>query len=107
MLYEYRRYRAVPGRLPDLNRRFRDTTVKLFAKHGIEQVGFWEAVVGQTNELHYILRWPDMAERERRWSAFAADPEWLSAKAASEANGELVDHIVNSFWRPTDYSAMT
>jgi hypothetical protein len=106
VLYEYRRYQAVPGRLPDLHRRFREVTVKLFAKHGIEQVGFWEPVVGRTNELHYILRWKDMADREHRWNAFATDPEWVSARDASEANGPLVDNVVNSFWQPSDYSAM-
>ena len=36
--YELRIYRAVPGRLPDLQNRFSQHTTKFFAKHGI---AFW------------------------------------------------------------------
>jgi hypothetical protein len=106
MLYEYRRYEAMPGRLPDLHRRFREITLGLFERNGIEQVGFWEASVGVTNELHYLLRWKDMGDREARWSAFQADPEWLQARAATEANGPLVRRVENAFWAPTDYSKL-
>ncbi len=106
MLYEYRCYDAVPGRLPDLHNRFQNITTPLFEKHGIEVVGFWTADVGTSNQLHYLLRWPDMAERERRWSAFVADPEWLEKRAATEANGPLVTRVVNQFWSPTPYSPM-
>ena len=56
--------------------------------------------------LHYILRWADMAEREKRWTAFLADEEWVKARAASEAAGPLVARIVNEFWRPTAYSPL-
>lgn len=105
MLYEYRLYDAVPGRLPDLHRRFQEVTLPLFERHGIEQVGFWVADVGLSNQLHYILRWRDMAERQAKWAAFAADPEWVARKSASESNGQLVARISNQFWSPTAYSA--
>ena len=38
MIYELRRYRVMPGRMPDLLERFDTVTVKLFEKHGITQV---------------------------------------------------------------------
>jgi hypothetical protein len=41
MIYEYRAYYIVPGRMPDIQRRFGDITMKLFGKHGIRVVGFW------------------------------------------------------------------
>jgi hypothetical protein len=106
MLYEYRRYEAMPGRLPDLHRRFREVTLGLFERHGIEPVGFWDVVVGISNELHYILRWQSLAEREKRWSAFLGDPDWIAARKATEANGQLVRRVHNSLWSPTDYSKM-
>ena len=106
MLYEYRRYEAMPGRLPDLHRRFREITLGLWERHGIEQVGFWEASVGVTNELHYLLRWQDMADREAKWAAFQADPEWHQARAQTEANGPIVRRVENAFWAPTDYSKL-
>ncbi|MBX6378534.1 MAG: NIPSNAP family protein [Clostridia bacterium] len=79
-------------------------TTRLFQKHGIEVVGFWEAVVGQSNTLYYMLRFRDAQHREEAWASFLADPEWQAARAASEANGPLVARIHNSLLRPTAYS---
>ena len=40
MIYELRVYHCVPGRLPDLLKRFDTITLKLWDKHGIRQAGF-------------------------------------------------------------------
>jgi NIPSNAP len=107
VLYEYRLYHAFPGRLPDLERRFTDHTLRLFERHEITPIGFWTCYIGESsNTLHYILAWPDLATRQQRWDAFASDQDWLAAKAESEANGPLVDHVTNEFWKPTSYSAL-
>jgi hypothetical protein len=47
-----------------------------------------------------------MAEREKRWAAFGADPDWQQARAASEADGPLLKRIRAQFLRPTSYSPM-
>jgi len=105
MMYELRIYQSMPGRLPDLNKRFETITLKLWDKHGIRQVGFWTVLVGDSNlDLYYILEWNDMAERERVWNAFATDPEWLEKRAETERNGPLVARINNLFLSPTQYS---
>ena len=106
MLYEYRRYDAALGRFPDIQRRFQDHSLRLFAQHGFDPVGFWQADVGTSNELNYILRWPDAGEREKRWAAFLSDPEWLEAKAKTEENGVLVQRVHNQLWVPTAFSPM-
>ncbi len=106
MLYEYRHYQAVTGKLPALHRRFAEITTRIWEKHGIRPVGFWEAVVGSSNELHYLLQWEDMADRERKWDAFQRDPEWQKARAETEVDGPLVARATNYFWRPTHYSPM-
>lgn len=102
MVYEFRSYEAVPGRLDDLDRRFRDLTWPLFEKHGFRQVGFW--IPEDSNELVYVLKWNDKAEAEARWKAFQGDPEWQKGKAASEANGPLLARTSSRFWVPTGYS---
>ena len=106
MIHELRIYEAVPGRLPDLNKRFETITLKLWEKHGIRQVGFWVADIGTSNELIYLLEWEDLADRERKWAAFQADPEWLEKRAQTEANGPIVARVRNSILRPTPYSKM-
>ncbi|MFZ4759737.1 MAG: NIPSNAP family protein [Burkholderiaceae bacterium] len=100
-------YHAMPGRLPDLNRRFETITLKLWDKHGIRQVGFWTVMVGDSNQdLYYLIEWESLAEREQRWNAFAADPEWLAAKARTEEQGPLISHLSNLFLAPTAYSKL-
>ena len=93
MIYEYRAYYVMPGRMPDIQRRFADITMKLFKKHGINVVGFWETMFGESNEMVYICSYDDLAHRDRAWKAFMADPEWLAARKASEANGPLVERV--------------
>jgi hypothetical protein len=107
MLYELRVYYCAPGRLPDLNKRFENITLKIWEKHGIRQVGFWTTVIGESNNvLYYMLEWKDLAERERIWNGFATDPEWLKARAETEKNGPLLTHLTNSILAPTSYSRM-
>jgi hypothetical protein len=107
VLYEQRIYTCLPGRLPALNRRFETATLKLWEKHGIRPLGFWTTLVGEdANDLTYLLAWESMAERERKWSAFGTDPEWLKARAESERDGPILARIRNQFLAPTAYSAL-
>ena len=50
MLYELRVYHCVPGRLPDLIKRFDTLTLPLWQKHGIQQAGFWTVAIGPSNQ---------------------------------------------------------
>ena len=63
MIYEQRIYHAMPGRMPDLLRRFETITLPLWERHAIRQAGFWTAIVGGSNhDLIYLLAWKSMAE---------------------------------------------
>ena len=107
MILEMRVYRCVPGRLPALLKRFENVTLKLWAKHGIKQAGFFTTLIGESNqELTYFLAWESLADREKKWAAFAADPEWLAARAKTEEDGQIVGNIVNQLLVPTAFSAM-
>ena len=104
--FEMRIYTAAPGKLDDLLGRFRDHTVKLFEKHGIENIGYWVPVDNKENKLYYVLAYPTRAAREKSWHEFAADPDWKAAQAASEASGRLVVKATSMFLTPTDYSPL-
>jgi hypothetical protein len=107
MLYELRVYESMPGRLPDLNKRFSTITLKIWEKHGIKQAGFWTTVIGESNmTLYYMLAWESLAEREQKWNAFQADPEWHAARAQTEANGPIVAKVTNYILGPTPYSSV-
>jgi hypothetical protein len=105
-LYELRVYDVVPGKMPALHQRFASTTSKFFEQHGIKVVGYWEAVVGTSNQLIYMLEWESLAHREQVWEAFVSDPGWLAARARTEQDGVLVARVTNSILRPTSYSPM-
>ena len=107
MIHELRIYHCLPGRLPALNRRFENVTLKMWEKHGIRQAGFWTVLIGENNhDLYYLLEWKDLAERERKWNAFQADPQWQAARAESEKDGPILAHITNYILAPTPYSKM-
>lgn len=104
MIYEYRRYQAMPGKMGALNARFANHTLRLFQKHGIRVVGFWEAYIGTSNVLHYILAYDSLDARQKAWDAFTSDPEWLQARAESEKDGPLVAQLHAEIWKATPYS---
>ena len=107
MIHELRVYYCAPGKLPDLNKRFQNVTLKLWDKHGFRQVGFWTVLIGaHSNALYYLLEWESLAEREKCFAAFGADPEWLAARAESEKNGPILTHLDSSILSPTAYSKL-
>jgi len=107
MIYELRVYRCVPGRLPALLKRFETITLKLWERHGIRQAGFWTTAIGESNqELYYLLQWESLAEREKKWGAFASDPQWLAARAETEKDGAIVANVANQILQPTAFSSV-
>jgi hypothetical protein len=106
MLYELRIYEAVPGRLPDLLKRFETITLKIWERLGIRQAGFWTADIGTSNELIYMLAWESLAEREQKFAVFQSDPEWIEKRAQTEANGPIVARVRASILRPTSFSSV-
>ena len=107
MIYELRVYHAVPGRLPDLLKRFDSITLKIWQRHGIEQAGFWTTLVGESNQtLYYLLKWESLAEREKKWTGFMTDPNWLSARAETEKDGPIVASVSNTILQPTSFSSV-
>lgn len=103
--YELRIYHTPPGKLDDLHQRFRNHTLGLFARHGIESLGYWVPVQNGTDpRLFFLLRYPSRAAREASWKAFLDDAEWKTAFAESHKNGELVAKAENYFLAATDYS---
>jgi hypothetical protein len=72
--YEMRTYFAAPGKLADLQARFRNHTCKLFEKHGMESIGYWLPLDNPDNKLIYLLAYPSREAREKSWKEFMSDP---------------------------------
>lgn len=108
-IYELRTYYPAPGKLAALNARFREHTLRLFEKHGMRNVAYWneqpkeEAPDGR---VIYILAYPSREARDACWKAFSADPEWRAVASRSEADGKLVAKVDSVFMTLTDYSPL-
>ncbi|NLF68582.1 MAG: NIPSNAP family protein [Candidatus Anammoximicrobium sp.] len=103
-VFELRTYFSPPGRLDDLQARFRQHTVKLFSKHGMTNIGYWLPIDNPDNKLVYLLAYPSREAREASWKAFFADADWQAVKRNTEANGPIVTKVESVLLGPTDYS---
>ena len=107
MIYELRIYNCIPGRLPALLKRFETTTLEIWKRHGIRQVGFWTTLIGESNQnLTYMLAWDSLADRETKWNAFQADQEWITKRAETERDGQIIANISSQFLVPAAFSAL-
>ena len=56
-VFELRTYTAPDGKLPLLQKRFRDHTIRIFEKHGMKSVGYWvpQDAPAKDNTLIYVI----------------------------------------------------
>jgi NIPSNAP len=107
-VYELRTYTCYEGKLDALKARFRDHTIRIFGKHGMESIGYWVPQDGERskNTLIYILAHPSREAATKHWAEFTADPEWKKVAAESEANGKIVLKVESVFMEPTEFSQL-
>jgi hypothetical protein len=107
-VYELRIYTTNEGKLPDLLKRFREHTCKLFEKHGMTNIAYWVPLAkedGADNTLVYIISHKSGEAAKASWAAFQQDPEWKAVAEASQVNGKILASKPESiFMLPTDYS---
>ncbi|MDB5829234.1 MAG: hypothetical protein JWQ73_3454 [Variovorax sp.] len=100
MIFELRLYSVAPGRMNALHARF-ERLPKLFDKHGVRCVGQWTALSGpRLPGFVYLMAYADLAEREARWAPFYTDPEWLSLRAETNGDVEIVERYDLMFLKP-------
>ena len=112
-VFELRTYTATKGNLGQLNDRFKNHTMKLFEKHGMTNVVYWNVLKGQKGDaakLVYMLAHKSQGAAKKSFDAFGVDPDWVAARKASEAKaGSSLtekDGVVSEFLVPTDYSPL-
>ena len=107
-IYELRTYTCHDGKLEALKARFRDHTIAIFKRHGMESIGYWvpQDPERSKNTLIYILAHPSLEAAQKNWAAFRADPEWVKAKAESETAGPITIKTESVFMTPTEFSQL-
>jgi hypothetical protein len=107
-VFELRTYTAPEGKLADLNKRFREHTMRIFEKHGMTNIGYWTPQDSplKENTLIYVISHKSREAAKASWAAFGADPEWKKVSAESQVNGRIVAKVDSVFMDATDYSPM-
>jgi hypothetical protein len=107
-VFEIRTYTTPEGKLEALNKRFREHTMEIFERHGMQNIGYWlpqdPPLAGHT--LIYVIAHASRAAAKKNWDEFNNDPEWQKVRAASEANGPIVTRVESVYVDPTDYSPL-
>lgn len=104
--YEMRIYYAAPGRLGDLEARFRNHTCALFAKHGFTNIGYWTPLENPDNKIIYIIASPNREAHSTAWTEFGKDPEWQEVVKATESPRRLITKVESYFLKTTDFSPL-
>jgi hypothetical protein len=106
VIYEIREYTTVPGRMPALVKRFKNHTLEIFARFGMEVafISLTELGDNSNNELVYVLKFDSYHDMVTKWAAFFADPEWQEVRKASEADGPIVASISRRVLTPGPFA---
>jgi hypothetical protein len=105
-VFELRIYHTVPGKVPALESRFRDTTSKLLAKHDLNVVGYWVPEdAAWDNTFIFMVAHSSREEAKKNWDAMRADPGFQEM-LKSEQTEKTVEKIDTTYMRPTDFSPM-
>jgi len=108
-IFELRTYTAPDGKLSNLDARFRDHTVALFAKHGMTNLGYFHPVdtdKGAGSTLIYFLAHSSRDAAAASWKGFREDADWAKARTASEKDGKITAKVQSVFLIPTDFSPL-
>lgn len=107
-VFELRTYTAPEGKLGELHARFRNHTLRIFAKHGMTNVVYLAPLdaPASDNQLVYLLAHKSREAAKESWAAFTNDPEWKKVAAESQVNGRIVTKVDSVFLAATDYSPM-
>jgi hypothetical protein len=105
MIYELRIYHMFKGRMEAIHKRFANETLRIFKKHGIKIVDFWEDAEDKP-KIYYILEYKDFEDRNTRFNEFKADPEWIEVKKKSELDGPIVEKVEEHYMKRVPYSPL-
>jgi hypothetical protein len=105
--FELRIYHSPTSRqLGMLHERFAGPEIQIFHRSGVHPILYADTLIGpDLPNLTYLIPFASLADREKAWDAFGADPEWVKVRTESVARGgQIVNYNNISLWRATPYS---
>jgi hypothetical protein len=85
---------------------FNSGEIAIFQRLGMRPIFIGESVIGPRQpNITYMLSFDSLAEREKHWQAFSADPAWKQLSAPPELkDAQIVANISNIILRPLPFS---
>lgn len=107
-IFQLRTYHCFPGKIENIQTRFRDHTRDLFAKQGLKNYPYWITVEkdGAQPKLVYLLGHDSKEAFNAAFDRFRVDPEWVKARDESEAPGKIVEKVDAVFYKALPFSPM-
>ena len=107
-IFQLRTYHCLPGKIENIQTRFRDHTRDLFDKQGLKNYPYWLTVEkdGSQPKLVYLLGHDNKTAFNAAFDRFRVDPAWVKARDESEASGKIVEKVVSVFYTALPFSPM-
>jgi len=108
-VFELRSYRCNEDKLSNLDARFRDHTIRIFNRHGLQSVAYWhpDDEPGSKDTLIYIVRHDSRDAAKSSWKSFGSDEDWKKVAKESQKDGRFLRERPESIYmKATDYSAI-
>ncbi len=106
-IFELRTYHSPTARQwKALHERFSGPEINIFHRVGVHPILYTSTVFGADRpNLTYLTPFDTLAAREKAWSAFSADKEWIRVRKESiDRSGQISSVIQISLYRATPYS---
>ncbi len=100
-VYEFRHYRALPGRAREWAKLFQD--VMPVREEYSKNAGAWVTEAGQPNEVCHLWAYPSVDARSERRAAVAADPRWQEFLGKA---GPLIEEMHSTILLPAAHSPL-
>ena len=106
-IFEVRVYHAPTElQLRYLHERFGGAEIPIFHRSGVHPILYADTIIGpDMPNLTYVIPFASLADREKAWDAFGADPDWAKARSESIARGgQIVSANSITLMRPAPFS---
>ncbi len=107
--FDLRIYSVLPGKLSAFRDRWRDFAVPIYARHGLQSIGWW--VSGQkdadgNDQFICLLAGESLASIQNSIREFHQDADWIRAERETESGGKLRSGVVAYKLTPADFSKL-
>jgi hypothetical protein len=106
-VFEWRVYHSPTyTQLKALHERFSGPEIRIFHRTGVHPVLYSSTIAGPNMpNLTYLIPFDNLDAREKAWSAFASDPEWVKVRQDSiDKHGQISANMQISLWKAAPYS---